>query len=255
MIAPSSSSDSKPIWAKFLFTFVFLAQFGSSFASAQPIKQAGPIKMRTLPAKLRSLPACAEVGQQIELKLNTGTSGGVPTADNYWTITSPASTPFSTVPFSAPSLWLPNSATEKWIQPSASGTPASIPSGTYIFSTQFVTPVDPFLYTSITLSGDIAADDMFAVKLNGVPLGACAPGSTSSTWCFHSWRAITPASDWHAFNRNGNFLNTLTVEVKNTAPSSPTGLIVRARVSATCSKCTTPLPPPSKPCGSDPSTC
>ncbi len=207
-------------------------------------------------AHFRSLPICKDVGQQVKLILNTGTAGAAPpVADPFWRVVAPnALTPFTTTPVNSPSLWLPNSASEKWIQPSPAGNPVIFPLATYVYSTQFVTPVDPYFYTGITVTGDVAADDGFAVKLNGIPLSLCSPGSTPATWCFHSWKPITPPVDWHAFTRTGGFLNTLTVEVKNTG-ASPSGLIVRAQVVATCSKCTTPPPPPIPPCGGNPSTC
>lgn len=148
----------------------------------------------------------------------------------------------------------PSAARPKWIQPAPGGNPASFPVHTYVYSTQFLTPVDPYLYTSISLSGSFAADDTAIVKLNGVPIATCPGGNTPATWCFHSWKPIPPAG-LSAFNRLGSFLNTLTVEVQNTQAGSSSGLIVQAQVTAVCSKCTSPVPPPNPPCGGNPSTC
>jgi len=205
----------------------------------------------------RILPPCAQVGQQVTLTLNTGIAGGLPppgTADSIWKVL-PSITPFSTLPFNAPSLWLPNSANPKWIQPAPGGNPASFPVQTYVYSTQFATPVDPYLYTSITITGSFAADDTAIVKLNGIPIATCPGGSTPATWCFHSWHPIPAGVGLSLFNRFPGFLNTLTVEVKNTLAGSTSGLIVRAQVVAVCSKCTSPVPPPQPPCGGNPSTC
>src|SRR3954447_2647634 len=203
----------------------------------------------------RSLPACTQVGQQVRLTLNTGTVGNVPTADPIWKVVLPTSiTPFTTTPVNAPTLWLPNTLTEKWIQPASTGTPSGFPLTTYVYSTQFTTPVDPYLYGNIKVFGGIGADDAWVVKLNGVPLSSCPAGSTQATWCFHSFRAIGP-SGLSTFNRFPGFLNTLTIEVRNTLSGSPSVLLVRADVIADCSKCTTPPPPPEPPCGGNPSTC
>jgi hypothetical protein len=240
--------------------FVLLALISNqsvfSITLAQTSTATAGIAQGGLAAKFRSVPICKDVGQQVKLQLHTGAVGATPPmADPFWRIVSPAAvTPFTTAPVGAPGLWLPNSSTEQWIQPSAAGSPGTFPAATYVYSTQFVTPVDPYFYSSITVSGDVAADDGFVVKLNGIQLGVCSAGSTSTTWCFHSWKAITQAVDWHAFTRTGNFLNTLTIEVKNTG-ASPSGLIVRAQVIATCSKCTTPLPKPAQPCGGTTSPC
>jgi len=210
------------------------------------------------PLRPRTLPVCSQVGQQVKLTLNTGTAGGFPppgTADPIWRIVLPSAiTPFTTKPVNAPAVWLPNSATEKWIQPAATGNPGTFPAGTYVYSTQFVTPVDPFLYSSITITGNFAADDSAIVKLNGVPIANCPAGTNPATWCFHSLKPIPPGVGWPTFNRFSGFLNTLTIEVKNTLANSPSGLLVRADVIGVCSKCTT-TPPPEPPCGGNPSTC
>jgi len=208
---------------------------------------------QTLPP--RTLPACTKVGQQVTLTLNTGTGTG---ADPIWKIVQPTSiTPFTTLPFNAPTLWLPNGLSAKWIQPAPGGTPANFPLNTYVYRTQFTTPVDPYLYTSITITGlGYAADDTAIVKLNGVPIASCPGGGTPLTWCFHSWKSIGSVG-LSTFNRMGisPFLNVLEVQVKNTLANSPSGLLVSASVVAVCSKCTTPPPPPEPPCGGNPSTC
>jgi hypothetical protein len=226
---------------------------------------AAPLSAQTVAARAnagqrafayRTLPACDRVDQKVRLTVNTGTAGALPppaTADPIWKVL-PSTTVYTTLPVSAPSLWLPNTATERWIQPAATGTPSGFPLATYVYSTQFVTPVDPYLYGSIEINGGIAADDSWTVKLNGVTLSSCAPGSSPSTWCFHSLRPIGP-NGWAAFNRASGFLNTLTIEVKNTVAGSSSGLFVKADVVGVCSKCTTPVPPPEPPCGGNPSTC
>jgi hypothetical protein len=93
------------------------------------------------------------------------------------------------------------------------------------------------------------------MKLNDVPIATCG------TPCFYVKSAFT-VSDWRSFARTptsllfgAGYLNTLTVVVKNThAGLTPTGLFVRARVTAVCSKCTSPVPEPYQ-CGGNPSTC
>ena len=200
----------------------------------------------------RALPACGQVGQQVTLTLNTGSIGPLPppgTADPIWRV-APSIIPFTTDPHSA---WVPNSANPKWIQRAPGGNLVNFPVQTHIYTTQFTTPVDPYLYSSITITGSFAADDRAVVRLNGAVIATCIPGSTQASWCFNSWKPIPLGVSWPAFNRTSPFLNTLTIEVRNTLAASPSGLIVRARIVAVCSKCTSPVPPP--PCGGDPSTC
>jgi hypothetical protein len=207
------------------------------------------------PVPPRVLPSCTQVNQQVTLTLNTGTAGSPPppgTADPIWTVVQQPSTPltpFTTAAYSAPSLWLPNSANARWIQPAAGGAPINLPVATYVYSTQFTTPVDPYLYTSITITGNFAADDTALVQLNGITIATCT--STATIACFHSLQAIPVGVGLPMFNRISPFLNTLTVQVKNTSVG-PSGLFVQAQVIAVCSKCTTPVPPP---CGGNPSTC
>lgn len=132
-----------------------------------------------VPAPPRQLPPCTQVGQQVTLSLNTGTAGTIPpTADPFWHVVQPTpTTPFTTTPVSPGLLWLPNSATNpKWIQPAPNGSPQNFPVNTYVYSTQFTTPVDPYLYTSITITGGFAADDTAIVKLNAIQIAACPGG-------------------------------------------------------------------------------
>lgn len=207
--------------------------------------------------RTRVLPPCSQVGQQVTLTLNTGTAGPLPppgTADPIWKVGTSATT-YSTYPNNPPTWWLPNGANYRWIQPASGGNPIGFPAGTYVYSTQFITPVDPYLYSSITITGNFAADDKAVVKLNGVIIATCPGGSTAALWCFHSWKPIPSGVGWPTFNRFPGFLNTLTIEVTNTLANSSSGLLVRAQVVAVCSKCTTPIPPPEPPCGGNPSTC
>jgi len=219
-----------------------------------------PIATATAPpphlVHFRSLPACSHEGQVITLTLNTGTAtGSIPTADPIWHV-APNVTAYTTTPFNAPTLWLPNTATEKWIQPSAAGPPVGFPIQTYVYTTQFVTPVNPFLYSSITINGKLAADDSAVVKLNGIQIGQNPGGGTPATWAFHNWKPVNSVGvGWPTFNQFPGFVNTLTIEVKNTLAGSTSGLLVHAEVSAVCSKCSSPVPPPNPPCGGNPSTC
>jgi hypothetical protein len=208
-------------------------------------------------APARRLPACKQVGQQVRLTLNTGTAGPLPppaTIDPIWRL-APSTPVYTTQPFNAPTLWLPNSTVARWIQPSNTGTPGTYPLGTQAYQTLFTTPVDPYLYSSIQVTGAYAADDSTTLKLNGIAIANCPPGTSSSTWCFHGWKPIPATTSWTNFNRAPGYLNTLRFEVANTSPNSPGGLIVRAEVVAVCSKCTTPIPPVEPPCGGNPSTC
>lgn len=213
-------------------------------------------------AQVRTLPACKTAGQHVRLSLNTGTKGGFPPPgipDAIWTIVQPAGImPFTTSPiYPTLPVWLPNTAVSKWIQPFPTGTPTQAPHGaTYVYETHFATPVDPYFYTSISLSGRFMVDDGAVIKLNGVQIATCTVVSIGPNYCFNSWKAIPAGVSWSSFSRAGAFLNVVTVEVKNIAdPNTPTGLRMEAQVEAVCSKCTAPVPIPTPPCAGDPSTC
>jgi hypothetical protein len=200
--------------------------------------------------KPRRLPPCQKDGQTVTLTLNSGTAGPV---DPIWHL-APSSPAYTTAPYGS-NLWLPNGAGYSWIQPSNNGgQPAFYPLNTYVYEAQFTTPVDPYLYSSIKILGDFALDDIGGVELNNVPIGNCPGGGTPLTWCFNKWTPIGPTS-WTNFNRSTGYVNTLKVKVKNTLAGSPHGMVIRVRVQAVCSKCTSPVPPVEPPCGGNPSTC
>jgi hypothetical protein len=193
----------------------------------------------------QQLPACSYVGQTVTLPLSTGSGGLQGTPDPIWAVM-PGSA-YSTAPVLG--FWFPNTSNAKWIQPAAGGTPQNFAQGTYVYKTQFATPVHPYLYQSIKITGGFGADDEATVKLNGVPIATCSPS------CFGFARTIPTVGNWQSFATSTGYLNVLTVEVKNTpAGDSPSGLFVRATVTAVCSKCTSPVPPAYQ-CGGNPSTC
>lgn len=191
--------------------------------------------------RYRLLPDCPGVGRTVTLPLNTGTGGPLGAADLIWTV-APGPTAYSTS-----SLWLANTASTKWIQPDPAGKPVHFPEGTYVYRTQFATPVDPYLYDSITITGKYAADDEAVIKLNGVPMAPqCTPGS-SGTACFKIGKTVAVAG-WPRFTRNPTsvwfttaFVNEITVEVSNSG-ARYSGLFADLVVTAECSKCTSPLP-------------
>jgi len=189
----------------------------------------------------RTLPACKSQGQVVKLSLDTGTGGPIPTADPIWTITFPSTiAPFSTTKFG--SAWIAPFAGTNWIQPFSSGTPVHTSVQKFIYRTTFDTPVDPFLYGSITITGQYAADDDVVLKLNNIPFAQC----TKAAGCFGPPPQTIPAgTTWTQFNRFPGFHNVITAEVTN--KGVVTGFMMKADIVAECSKCTA-VPPPDAPC-------
>lgn len=111
-----------------------------------------------------------------------------------------------------------------WIQPANFPTPQTFNGTSYQYSVPFtLPPISQF--SSISLSGQYAADNSATVKLNN---GPTLPGNfCSGPNCF---------SSWHSFAITSGFVNnqnTLDVTVGNQS-GSWTGLIVNATLSATC---------------------
>lgn len=199
--------------------------------------------------RLQFLPPCSSDGQTITLSLNTGTGGPLGTADPNWTV-DPGGTAYSTSTVLAgtnTNIWLrnqpgPNGA--KWIQPDPSGTPVKFTGNEiYVYQMKFATPVDPYLYDSITITGRFAADDGAVVELNGKPIANCY--ANFGTDCFRIGQTITTKPDWRSFMRTatfGSFVNTVTIKVNNSG-GIYSGLYADLKVTVVCSKCTAPLPP------------
>jgi hypothetical protein len=213
-----------------------------------PYYPSGPFSGGILWPGFQQLPSCSEVGQTVTLPLtlNTGTGGPLGTADPIWMVAGAGA-------YSTESIWFPNNAPiANWIQPAAGGTWKKFAQGTYVYQTQFATPVHPYFYDSIKVTGNFGADDKATIKLNGNPIAECGDP------CFYS--PPTPisgaeASNWRNFTQvttgwvSTYYVNTLTVEVTNTPNiDTPSGLFVEATVTAVCSKCTSPLPPPVPQC-------
>ncbi len=128
------------------------------------------------------------------------------------------------------SVWAPI-AGATWIQPANSSTPQVFPDGgNYQYKVPFNLP-QPSLYSSVTITGQYAADDTATLSMAG---GTCGVGSCSCTssvapYCFSSAHSFTitqtssiPAS------------NTLDVTVHNFTAYS--GLIVQAKLNAICKR-------------------
>ena len=240
-------------FALLAFTNAAQAQGGYSVgAGSGVVYQPWPFPWPIIP----QLPACTGVGQPLTLSLNTGSAAPLGTADPIWTV-APGGNAYSMVP--VPGAWFANTPPRAyWIQPAAGGAPRSFAQGTYVYKTQFVTPAHPYFYRSISIAGTFGADDEAIMKLNDVEIARC------SAPCFQSKRTILPGAsgNWRNFTQtptgrpwSTGYLNTLTVEVKNTPWwNSPSGLFVRAAVTAVCSKCTSPVPNVPQ-CGGNPSTC
>ena len=194
--------------------------------------------------QLVSLPPCTESvnGQVVWADLSTGTTNGVKnplgSADPKWHLTLLSRGPgiwpaYSIYPDNPPYAWVANPGTgANWIESNKPSPPyyeydalvADSPEGNYTYVVLFY--LDLALYSSIEITGQFAADDASNPSLNNGPLGP--------TGSFHAWTPFTigpvaPSAPF-PFENGVNNLEFLNYE----SPSPPEGLIVDAKLLATC---------------------
>jgi len=198
-----------------------------------------------------SLPACTYPGQTVSLDLSTATSG----VDSNWTVTSSvtlnnlgnANPPVGPHPYST-SFGPWTALAGHWVQPFQSSTVYNEAGpGTYTYTRSFYLPCQPKNYRSITLSGNMAADNGVTIALNGHTLPPGCYPNAPYPYCFNTPATGTPFSaTGPAFFVPG--LNSLTATVTNKPNNNPnwTGLSVIATLNATCGpECVcSPCPPP-----------
>ena len=116
---------------------------------------------------------------------STGTLAATGTPDaNYTLIAAPPGAGTTAyVGMNLPSVWVPNTSMSQWIAPVANAS-TSQPPGQYDYQTKFsLAGLDA---TTAMISGQIAADDMVTIMLNGVSKGMFAGYSAFSAFSITS---------------------------------------------------------------------
>jgi uncharacterized repeat protein (TIGR01451 family) len=184
-----------------------------------------------IPAQGIALPPCRSPGEIVEVDIGTGLNTPPPGSDPHWQLVAapPSATgtfpAYSTAPFPG---WVAPPSGVHWIQRLPSATPQPDAGGNYTYRLQFT--LNPALYSSIAIVGRYSADNTATVALNGLPVSACSGPSGND--CFKGWQALNVTSGFVSG------VNVLDITVSNHA--NVTGLIVEAKLRATCSACATP---------------
>jgi Concanavalin A-like lectin/glucanases superfamily len=179
------------------------------------------------PVRVVSLAPCQTSGQALEADLSTGLNISPGQQDPQWQIT--AAPPTQTGPFPAYgtnplTAWVAPTPPALWIQRIQNSTPWGDSPGNYTYRLQV--NLNLSLYSSVKIVGNYSADNSAYVQLNGTYQTAC-PGNS----CFHSL---------HPLSINSGFVsgvNDLDIIVNNLNDGSPAGLLVEAKVQATCRAC------------------
>ncbi|MFI5165269.1 MAG: LamG-like jellyroll fold domain-containing protein [Thermoanaerobaculales bacterium] len=128
---------------------------------------------------------------------------------------------YATTPYSS---WVPPTSPANWIHRIQNPTPQPDSAGNYTYRLQF--NLNPALYSSVQIVGNYSGDNSAFVQLNGVTKAGCG-GNT----CFQGLHPISITSGFV------NGVNDLDIIVNNDSGPSPTGLLVEAKLQATCRAC------------------
>jgi hypothetical protein len=196
---------------------------------------AGRVTYNPVDRRVVSLPPCprGRVVGSVVADLSTGTTGNPPLdvvpsqADPKWFLLSSPGNPNPSTAYVTSSVWSIDNTTQpaNWIQRSQSGTAQADAPGNYTYKVPFA--LNTSLYSSIQLTLRYAADNAASVRLNGGTFAGCQGPN-----CFSSWQGPMTLSSGFS-----NGVNSLDVVVTNNSPAndiSQTGLIVDARLIATC---------------------
>jgi Concanavalin A-like lectin/glucanases superfamily len=172
------------------------------------------------------LPPCQTGGQTVEADVSTGLNISPGQQDPRWQII--AAPPSQTGPYPAYSTdpvvsWVAAASPAQWVQRAQNASPQGDDAGNYTYRIQF--NLNPAAYSSIQIVGQFSADNSATIQLNGVTQTSC-PGIV----CFQGL---------HSLNINSGFVsgvNDLEIIVNN-ASRSATGLLVEAKLQATCRTC------------------
>lgn len=170
------------------------------------------------------LPPCRTPGQIVEMDVSSGLNVSPGQQDPRWKLTAvpPNQTgtfpSYATIPYSS---WVPATPPAAWIHRIQNPTPQADSAGNYDYRFSF--NLNLALYSSIQIVGNYSVDNSVSVGLNGVTQTFC-PGIV----CFQALHPVNIASGFV------NGINDLDFIVNNSSGPSPTGLLVEAKIQATC---------------------
>jgi uncharacterized repeat protein (TIGR01451 family) len=203
-----------------LFLALLTALLGAHRAGAQGTAQ----------YQVVTLPPCQAAGQVLDVDISTALNVAAGSQDPRWYLSAmpPSQTgafpAYSTLPSVA---WLAPPPLVQWLQRIQSPTPVVDAGGNYTYRLQL--NLSPSLYSNLHIVGVYAADNTATVRLNGVAQASCTGGG-----CFQTAQNLNITSGFV----NGS--NQLDITVNNM--SNITGLLVAAKLQATCLACVAPPP-------------
>jgi uncharacterized repeat protein (TIGR01451 family) len=172
-----------------------------------------------------TLPACQVAGQSLDVDISTGLGVTPGNADPSWFLSlvppsQAGSFPaYSTIPNVA---WVVPPPAVHWLQRQQLSSPQVDAGGNYTYRLQL--NLNPSLYTNLHIVGQYAADNTATVRLNGVTQASC-----TGNGCFQTPQSLAITSGFI------NGVNDLDITVNNI--SNITGLLVAAKLQATCLAC------------------
>ncbi len=172
-----------------------------------------------------ALPPCQSTGQILDVDISTGLSVSPGSQDPRWylTVVPPSQTgAFPTYSTNPSVAWLTPPPTAHWIQRIQNPVPQVDSGGNYTYRLQI--NLNPSLYSNLHIVGQYSVDNTATVRLNGVTQTSCTGGG-----CFSTPQSLNITSGFV------NGLNQLDITVNNI--SNITGLLVLAKLQATCQAC------------------
>jgi uncharacterized repeat protein (TIGR01451 family) len=198
---------------------LFLASL-AAFLGALPAGAQVGVQFQVVP-----LPPCQTVGQFLDVDISTGLSVSPGSQDPRWFLTAvpPSQTgAFPTYSTINSVAWLTPPSPTHWIQRIANPLPQVDLGGNYTYRLQI--NLNPTLYSNLHIVGQYLADNTATVKLNGVTKATC-----TGSGCFSTPQPLNITSGFV------NGVNQLDITVNNI--SNITGLLVLAKLQATCQAC------------------
>jgi uncharacterized repeat protein (TIGR01451 family) len=180
------------------------------------------------PHQVVVLPPCQNAGQIVSADIGTGWNVAPGAQDPRWHLTAAPPGLTGALPAhatGASAAWLAPAAPASWLQRLPGAVPLVDSPGAYTYRLQL--NVNLALYSSIRIVGSFAADNVATVRLNGAVKASCTGGG-----CFSAAQPLNITSGF----LNGS--NHLDITVNNL--SNITGLLVAARLEATCLGCVVP---------------
>ena len=175
-----------------------------------------------------SLPACQSAGQVVDADIGTGWNVAPAAQDPRWYLTAAPPGLTGALPAyatGASPAWLAPPAPASWLQRLQNPVPLTDSGGNYAYRLQL--NVNPSLYSTLRITGVYAADNTAGVRLNGTAQTSCTGGG-----CFQNPQPLNITAGFV------NGTNLLDVTVNNM--SNITGVLVAAKLEATCQACVAP---------------